>query len=190
MLFALIATTYIQPLLTLIFIVLAMVPLLVPQLLKKKLETVNRDALASKSRYLNVLNELLEGFQALKVFGRERNYAAYHEAQNEDFMKKTQYNYKWRRWSMSLSYGMGNMVILGTWGIGLIFTLSGSISFSQLIALTTLMNMVAGPFQIISERYSDILAGKAIAEDLLHYIDERQDDDIQYKSLVPHVDQI
>lgn len=91
---------------------------------------------------------------------------------------------------MSLSYGMGNMVILGTWGIGLIFTLSGSISFSQLIALTTLMNMVAGPFQIISERYSDILAGKAIAEDLLHYIDERQDDDIQYKSLVPHVDQI
>ncbi len=190
LLFALIATTYIQPLLTLIFIVLAMVPLLAPQLLKKKLETVNRDALASKSRYLNVLNELLEGFQALKVFGRERNYAAYHEAQNEDFMKKTQYNYKWRRWSMSLSYGMGNMVILGTWGIGLIFTLSGSISFSQLIALTTLMNMVAGPFQIISERYSDILAGKAIAEDLLHYIDERQDDDIQYKSLVPHVDQI
>lgn len=160
LLFALIATTYIQPLLTLIFIVLAMVPLLAPQLLKKKLETVNRDALASKSRYLNVLNELLEGFQALKVFGRERNYAAYHEAQNEDFMKKTQYNYKWRRWSMSLSYGMGNMVILGTWGIGLIFTLSGSISFSQLIALTTLMNMVAGPFQIISERYSDILAGQ------------------------------
>ena len=94
LLFALIATTYIQPLLTLILIVLAMVPLLAPQLLKKKLETVNRDALASKSRYLNVLNELLEGFQALKVFGRERNYAAYHEAQNEDFMKKTQYNYK------------------------------------------------------------------------------------------------
>ena len=91
---------------------------------------------------------------------------------------------------MSLSYGMGNMVILGTWGIGLIFTLSGSILFSQLIALTTLMNMVAGPFQIISERYSDILAGKAIAEDLLHYIDEKQDDDIQYKSLAPHVDQI
>ncbi len=190
LLFALIATTYIQPLLTLILIILSMVPLLVPQLLKKKLETVNRDALASKSRYLNVLNELLEGFQTLKVFGRERNYAVHHDAQNEDFMKKTQYNYKWRRWSMSLSYGMGNMVILGTWGIGLIFTLSGSILFSQLIALTTLMNMVAGPFQIISERYSDILAGKAIAEDLLHYIDEKQDDDIQYKSLAPHVDQI
>ncbi len=190
LLFALVATTYIQPLLTLILIILSMVPLLVPQLLKKKLETVNRDALASKSRYLNVLNELLEGFQTLKVFGRERNYAVHHDAQNEDFMKKTQYNYKWRRWSMSLSYGMGNMVILGTWGIGLIFTLSGSILFSQLIALTTLMNMVAGPFQIISERYSDILAGKAIAEDLLHYIDEKQDDDIQYKSLAPHVDQI
>lgn len=63
LLFALIATTYIQPLLTLILIILSMVPLLVPQLLKKKLETVNRDAAGSKSRYLNVLNELLEDFR-------------------------------------------------------------------------------------------------------------------------------
>ena len=91
---------------------------------------------------------------------------------------------------MSLSYGMGNLVILGTWGIGLVFTLNGMIEFSQLIALTTLMNMVAGPFQIISERYSNIIAGKAIAADLLRYIDEDEREIRKYKSQEKDIEEI
>ncbi len=182
LIFALAATTSIEPILTVVIILMSVIPLIVPQLLKNKLEKVNRVALEAKSKYLKILNELLEGFQVLKIFGRERNFDQYHDVENENYTRETRYNFKWRRFSMSLSYGMGNLVILGTWGIGLVFTLNGMIEFSQLIALTTLMNMVAGPFQIISERYSNIIAGKAIAADLLRYIDEDEREIRKYKS--------
>ena len=190
LIFALAATTSIEPILTVVIILMSVIPLIVPQLLKNKLEKVNRVALEAKSKYLKILNELLEGFQVLKIFGRERNFDQYHDVENENYTRETRYNFKWRRFSMSLSYGMGNLVILGTWGIGLVFTLNGMIEFSQLIALTTLMNMVAGPFQIISERYSNIIAGKAIAADLLRYIDEDEREIRKYKSQEKDIEEI
>ena len=190
LIFALVATTSIEPILTVVIILMSVIPLIVPQLLKNKLEKVNRVALEAKSKYLKILNELLEGFQVLKIFGRERNFDQYHDVENENYTRETRYNFKWRRFSMSLSYGMGNLVILGTWGIGLVFTLNGMIEFSQLIALTTLMNMVAGPFQIISERYSNIIAGKAIAADLLRYIDEDEREIRKYKSQEKDIEEI
>lgn len=144
--FALIATTLIQPVLTLILIVLCILPIFVPRLLKAKLEKVNRDALDARASYLNFLNELLEGFLTIKIFARQREVNRFHDEKNSQTTKKIQRNFKWKRLSMSLSYGMGNMVVLGAWVLGVIFTLSGSIDLPELVALTTLMNMVAGPF--------------------------------------------
>ena len=65
--FALIATTLIQPIMTVVVIALCVIPLFVPKLLKKKLEKLNREALSSKAKYLEFLNEFLEGFQTIKI---------------------------------------------------------------------------------------------------------------------------
>ncbi len=181
LIFALIATTAIQPVLTLIIIVLCVLPLVVPRILKNKLEKVNREAISAKAGYLNVLNELVEGFLTIKVFGRESEVTQFHDRTNEETMIKIRHNARWKRISMSLSYGMGNMVVLGAWVSGMIFALAGSIDFPQLIALTTLMNMVAGPFQIISEYYAGIISGHAIAEDLIKFIDSGTEEQ-SYKS--------
>ncbi|MCM1539331.1 MAG: ABC transporter ATP-binding protein/permease [bacterium] len=179
--FALIATTLIQPVLTLILIVLCILPIFVPRLLKAKLEKVNRDALDARASYLNFLNELLEGFLTIKIFARQREVNRFHDEKNSQTTKKIQRNFKWKRLSMSLSYGMGNMVVLGAWVLGVIFTLSGSIDLPELVALTTLMNMVAGPFQIISEYYAGIISGRAVAKDLLQFIDSGAGEDEEYQ---------
>lgn len=169
--FALIATTLIQPIMTVVVIALCVIPLFVPKLLKKKLEKLNREALSSKAKYLEFLNEFLEGFQTIKIFGRGCEINRYHKKINEETTNKVQFNSKWRRISMSLSYGMGSFVVIGAWVFGAAFALNGSISIPQLIALTTLMNMVAGPFQIISEYYAGIVSGRAVARDILGFID-------------------
>lgn len=87
--FALIATTLIQPILTLIVIVLCVIPIFVPRLLKNKLEKVNRDALHAKSSYLSFLNEMMEGFLTVKVFARESEVNRYHDRKNKETAKKS-----------------------------------------------------------------------------------------------------
>lgn len=190
LIFALIATTVIQPVLTVIIIVLCVLPLIVPRILKGKLENVNREAIRAKAAYLNVLNELVEGFLTIKIFGRESEVNRFHDRTNEEIMVKMRNNAKWKRISMSLSYGMGNMVVLGAWVVGMFFALAGSLDFPQLIALTTLMNMVAGPFQIISEYYAGIISGHAIAEDLIEFIDSGAEDGQSYKSSEENINSI
>ena len=170
LIFALIATTLIQPIMTLIVIVLCTLPIAVPRLLKNRLEKTNRKAMSQRAEYLDFLNDMMEGFQTIKVYGSEENVNAHHKLRNAKITKVIEYSLMWKRVSMSLSYGMGNIVVIGAWIVGGIFVFNGSIAVPQLIALTTLMNMVAGPFQIISEYYAEIVSGNALFKDLLRFI--------------------
>ena len=121
LIFALAATTAIQPMMTLIVIMLCILPLVVPKLFTRRLEVTKRDSVAAKSRYIDLLNELMAGFTGLKIFGRAAD--------------------------------------------------SGAITVPEMIALTSLMNLVAGPFQIISENYSAILSGRAVVKDLEAFLE-------------------
>ena len=190
LIFALVATMTIQPILTLIIVIFSALPLIVPRLLREKLENLNREAMVAKSKYLNFLNEFLEGFVLLKVFDRKAELLKRHGTINNRTTEIINKNAKWKRASMSISYGMGNLVIVGSWTIGIIFVLNGSINLPQLISLTTLMNMVAGPFQIISEYYAGIVSGKAIKEDLFSFINSASKSGIIPKSNINEMELI
>lgn len=168
--FALIATTLIQPIMTVVVIVLCALPVFVPKIMKNKLEKNNRETLAQRANYLDFLNDVMEGFQTIKVFNSEAEVNNYHKKRNAKITKVMKYSLKWKRISMSASYGMGNMVVIGAWILGGIFVFKELIAVSQLIALTALMNMIAGPFQIISEYYAGIVSGKAILKDLFQFV--------------------
>ncbi len=168
--FALIATTLIQPIMTAVVIVLCALPLFIPRIMKNKLEKNNREALAQRANYLDFLNDAMEGFQTIKVFNSEAEVNNYHKKRNAKVTKVMKYSLKWKRISMSASYGMGNVVVIGAWVLGGIFVFNELIAVSQLIALTALMNMIAGPFQIISEYYAGIVSGKAILKDLFQFV--------------------
>ena len=145
-------------------------PVFIPRLLKNKLEKTNREALSQRAKYLDFLNDMMEGFQTIKIFGSEAELNSHHKKRNAIITKIMKYSLMWKRVSMSLSYGMGNVVVIGAWVVGGVFVFKGSIAVPQLIALTTLMNMIAGPFQIISEYYAEIVSGNAILKDLLRFI--------------------
>lgn len=180
LIFSLGATIFIEPKLAVITVLLSVFPIVVPKLLQKPLEKLNREALQSKSEYINLLKDLLEGFLTLKIFRRYNEFNTYHDTSNFQMYQKTLHSYKWKRIAMSLSYGMGNMVVLTSWVLGAAFVLWGSISLPQMIALTSLMAVVAGPFQIISEYYTEIIAGRAIKNDLLDFLNEDEDNTYLY----------
>ena len=171
LIFALAATTAIQPMMTLIVIMLCILPLVVPKLFTRRLEATKRDSVAAKSRYIDLLNELMAGFTGLKIFGRAADVSRYHQEANEDTRGRVLRGRVWQRMSMSASYGLGNLVVLGAWVFGVIFAVSGAITVPEMIALTSLMNLVAGPFQIISENYSAILSGRAVVKDLEAFLE-------------------
>lgn len=189
LIFALIATTLIQPIMTVIVIVLCALPVFIPRLLKNKLEKTNREALSKRAEYLDFLNDIMEGFQTIKIFGSETEVNAHHKKRNAKITKIMKYSLMWKRVSMSLSYGMGNVVVIGAWIVGGIFVFKGSIAVPQLIALTTLMNMIAGPFQIISEYYAEIVSGNAILNDILLFINSGNSAS-EYKSNDPVINSL
>lgn len=182
LMFALAATTSIQPMMTLIVIVLCILPLGVPRFFRKRLESTKRDSVAAKSRYVDLLNELMAGFTGLKIFHRSTDVSRYHDQANEDARKSVLRSRVWQRMSMSASYGLGNLVVLGGWVFGVIFAVAGAITVPEMIALTSLMNLVAGPFQIISENYSAILSGRAVVKDLEAFLESGNHATDSYKS--------
>lgn len=190
LIFALAATTAIQPIMTLIVILLCILPLVVPKIFTKRLEATKRDSVAAKSRYVDLLNELMAGFTGLKIFDRSRDVTRYHGEANEDTRKRVLRSRVWQRMSMSASYGLGNLVVLGSWVFGVIFTVAGSISLPEMIALTSLMNLIAGPFQIISENYSSILSGRAVVKDLEAFLESGSHSLDSYKSDAKNVSSI
>ena len=186
--FALVATMIINPTLSCIIVFLCILPAAVPKLLRRKLEQVNQSAMQSKVMYLNFLNDFMDGFLTIKVFGRLQEIKIFHSNLNVETTKKIQFSAKWKRLSMMLSYGISNIIVVGGWVFGVIFTLRGLVSFPELIALTTLMNMIAGPFQIISEYYARIVSGRAIVKDVIKFLDiPKKKEETGYKSLTPSI---
>ena len=101
LIFALAATTAIQPMMTLIVIMLCILPLVVPKLFTRRLEATKRDSVAAKSRYIDLLNELMAGFTGLKIFGRAADVSCYHQEANEDTRRRVLRGRVWQRMSMS-----------------------------------------------------------------------------------------
>ena len=66
--------------------------------------------------------------------------------------------------------------MLGTWVLGLFFVTRGVITLPALITFASLMNLVAGPVQIISERYSSTIAASAVCKRVLAFLDAPTDE--------------
>lgn len=66
--------------------------------------------------------------------------------------------------------------MLGTWVLGLFFVTRGVITLPALITFAGLMNFVAGPVQIISERYSSTIAASAVCKRVLTFLDAPTDE--------------
>ena len=140
----------IQPVMTLIMIAVSVLTAAFPKLTEKRLQTYQENEQQAKAGYLTAITQIFSGFFQLKIFN------AFSGANR--------------------AYGCGNLVVLGTWVLGLFFVTRGVITLPALITFASLMNLVAGPVQIISERYSSTIAASAVCRRVLAFLDEPTDE--------------
>lgn len=125
-----------------------------------------------------MLTQIFQGFSLLKVFHSFREINREHDRENGNLCKKKT---RFSRLSAALYacvFGCGNMISLGTWVVGLFFVLKGYITLPDLIIFTQLMTFVAGPIQIIGERYASFTAASAVGKRITEFLKNAPEEEI------------
>ena len=166
----------IQPVMTLIMIAVSVLTAAFPKLTEKRLQAHQENEQQAKARYLTAITQIFSGFFQLKIFNAFSGINRAHDEANENLYRKKLRSRRIRRILYAGAYGCGNLVVLGTWVLGLFFVTRGVITLPALITFASLMNLVAGPVQIISERYSSTIAASAVCKRVLAFLDAPTDE--------------
>ena len=166
----------IQPVMTLIMIAVSVLTAAFPKLTEKRLQAHQENEQQAKARYLTAITQIFSGFFQLKIFNAFSGINRAHDEANENLYRKKLRSRRIRRILYAGAYGCGNLVVLGTWVLGLFFVARGLITLPLLITFSGLMNLVAGPVQIISERYSSTIAASAVCKRVLAFLDAPTDE--------------
>ena len=109
------------------------------------------------------------------MYGAEAAGVKYSDDSNYDYTQAEIKLAKRENLIMSSAFGLGLLIILLTWVSGAFFIRAGLLTFSGLIALTKIAESIAGPFQIIGERYAGIMSSKAIKKTIKSVLQEKED---------------
>lgn len=142
--------------------VICIPPILFPRLTQNKLEFLQKNKSETRSFFIKKLSDVLNGFRTIKMYGAEAAGVKYSDNSNYDYTQAEIKLAKRENLIMSSAFGLGLLIILLTWVSGAFFIRAGLLTFSGLIALTKIAESIAGPFQIIGERYAGIMSSKAI----------------------------
>lgn len=162
----------IQPAMTIIMLAVSILPAVFPKITEKKLQQVKEEEQAAKSTYLSAVTQIFKGFFLLKTFHAFSGINRNHDSENEKLLAKTVRSRKILSLLYSGAYGCGSSIYLGTWVLGLFFVSKDLIDLPLLITFSNLMSNVAGPIQIITERYAMTTAASAVCRRVLAFLDE------------------
>ena len=173
--FSFLAILYIQPFFLPVILVICILPILFPKLTQNKLEILQKNKSETRSFFIKKLSDVLNGFRPIKMYGAEAAGVKYSDDSNYDYTQAEIKLAKRENLIMSSAFGLGLLIILLTWVSGAFFIRAGLLTFSGLIVLTKIAESIAGPFQIIGERYAGIMSSKAIKKTIKSVLQEKED---------------
>lgn len=174
---ALVCSLCIQPVMTVIISGISILLVAFPKLTEEKLQRSKEEAQQAKAAYLSSVDQILNGYATLKIFHRFSHINRRHQQRNEELCKKEIQFSRMQSLLYAGAYGCGNLIFLGTWVFGLFFVSKNLLTLPLLITFSQLMTFVAGPAQIISERYSATIAASAVCKRLLCFLDAPTDEE-------------
>lgn len=188
---AIAAALSIQPVMTIIMLVVSVIPVLFPKLSEKPLQRSKEAEQNAKTVYMGSVTQILKGFSFLRNYQGFAGFNRIHDRKTEDLRdRKTKYS-KMKAALYAGAFGCGNLIFLGTWVVGLFFVRKDFITLPALITFSQLMTFVAGPIQIISERYSSTIAASAVCKRILDFTDNSEEEEIRWgDTSMNHIDEI
>lgn len=178
----------IQPVMTVIISGISILLVAFPKLTEAKLQHSKEEAQKAKAAYLSSMDQILNGYATLKIFHRFPQINKRHQQCNEELCKKEIGFSRMQSLLYAGAYGCGNLIFLGTWVLGLFFVSKNLLTLPLLITFSQLMTFVAGPAQIISERYSATIAASAVCNRLLCFLDAPTDEEERWGN--QHIERI
>ena len=149
-----------------------------PKLTEKRLQSYKEAEQQAKAHYASTLTQIFSGFLPLRIFHAFDGINRLHDEANDGLCKKKLDFRRIRGILYAGAYGCGNLVFLGTWVVGLFFAAKGLVTLPALIAFAQLMTFVAGPVQIISERYAATVAAAAVCRRVRSFLHAPTDETI------------
>ncbi|MDO5400975.1 MAG: ABC transporter ATP-binding protein [Eubacteriales bacterium] len=179
---ALACSLRIQPVMTVLISGVSILLVAFPKLTEGKLQHAKEEAQQAKAAYLSSVDQILNGYTTLKIFHRFSHRNREHRQRNEALCTKEIRYSRMQSLLYAGAYGCGNLVFLGTWVVGLFFVQKQLLTLPLLITFSQLMTFVAGPAQIISERYSATIGAQAVCKRLLDFLDGQPEEQTRWGS--------
>ena len=162
----------IQPVMTAIMLAVSIIPIVFPKLSEKPLQKAKTEEQQAKKTHLQIVTQILDGCSFLRVFNSFSGINKEYDRENDRLLQKEKQFSKMNALLYAGAFGAGNLVFLCTWVVGIFFIAKHFITLPELVVFSQLMTFVAGPIQIISERYTSVVAASAVCRKLTAFLDD------------------
>ncbi len=177
---------YYSPLLTMISVVIAVLPLIASLLTGNLIEKAQRDVSDQKEKYMATLRDTLSGFSVVKSFRAEKQICKLFAEEVKNVAHATE-----RRWKASVIVQTcavigSNILQLGVMLIGTYLALSGTaLTAGTVLIFVQLLNYVINPIQVIPQALAECKASKALIAKLAESLasNVREDGEIEKRKL-------
>ena len=177
---AIISAVRIQPVMTVIMLFISAVPVIFPKLSEKPLQKAKTEEQEAKKTHLHIVTQILNGYSFLRVFNSFSGINQKYDQENDQLLQKKKQFSKMNAILYAGAFGAGNLVFLCTWVFGIFFVSKHYITLPELVVFSQLMTFVAGPIQIISERYTSVVAASAVCHKLTAFLDHTAEEEADW----------
>ncbi|KRM54380.1 ATP-binding cassette domain-containing protein [Lacticaseibacillus sharpeae] len=169
--FALIGTLMLNPLVTLIALLLCIPTLVLPLVTKKAIGRASAAQVAQIERYTNRITDLLSGFTTLKYALMPGTLITQHAQANTALLQTQRKNEQINQIANGLSIFFNDIMTVMIWVVGAILVQKQMMGMGQLVAFANLTNFMTWPLTELTQSIPAIISGKKAGEIILEFID-------------------
>lgn len=163
---ALTLSIMIQPMLSLIIVLLCLPALAVPFLQEHLLASNKQHFLTVGEHYTHQLQDILNSLRTIQLFNLQHRLFQRFQTQNKHLLQAQNADQFKRKQVGGISQLLNNVLYLGTWIVGIYFVMHKSVTLGQLVAFSQLMIFIAEPIQSASALLADIVGGREAAKNI------------------------
>lgn len=160
---ALILSLTIQPVFTLIIVILCLPALLVPVLQRHVLRNNKQQVLSASESFTHSLRNIINGIRTIQLFTIQSVMHGEFQDKSSRLLRSENRDQLRRKQVGSISQLLNNVLYLGTWIVGIYFVMKKSVTLGQLVAFSQLIIFIAEPIQSASGLLGDVVGGKTAA---------------------------
>lgn len=166
---------YIQPIVSVIAVILSFFPIIIPKFYGKKLSQVNGVFSEGLKKYNRVIDDIFNGFEVVKGYKMEPYILEKHGKENEELeiyrknagIKKANADVLTNLIAVGIQFAV--FVLSG------FFVIMDKISAGDVLAITQLMNKVVNPVFDIIDGFNNIQSVKEIEKNMLEIINKKSE---------------